>query len=175
MDVVARFVGDGVRQLLQRAAGNFTAENLARAVEIFLPHYLNHCADTTHLYPGVRETLSSLNGTAMAVVTNKPAAHTQKTLIKLGLEGFFSVVLAGDSLPTKKPAPEPLWEALKRLGVDHGSALMVGDSTIDIHAARAAGVPVAAVTYGFRPADELRAAMPDFLLNQFSELSEVLR
>lgn len=172
---VERYVGDGVRQLLARAAGPMDEKTTSRALEIFLPHYLEHCADTTRPYPGVMETLKRFSGKSLAVVTNKPEAHTWKTLRAAGMENFFRVVLGGDTLPTRKPAPEPLWEALNRTNTARNRAVMVGDSLVDIQAARAAHVPVVAVTYGFRPAEELAAALPDALINSFSDLSEVLR
>jgi phosphoglycolate phosphatase len=175
MEEVQRHVGDGVRQLLTRSAGPLDPPTMERALAVFLPHYLEHCVDTTRLYPGVADTLDGWNGKALGVVTNKPEAHTQKTLRATGLTGRFRAVLGAETLPQKKPSPEPLWEALKRLGVPKERALMVGDSLIDIHAARAAGVRVAAVTYGFRPAAELRAAAPDFLLDRFDHLQEVVR
>lgn len=175
VETVQRHVGDGVRQLLTRSAGALDAATLERALGLFLPHYLDHCVDTTRLYPGVRETLDGLADRKLAVITNKPAAHTEKTLAAVGLSARFPVVFAGDSLPHKKPRPEPLWEALRRMGTSPAEALMVGDSRIDIDAARAAGVRVAAVTYGFRPKDELAAASPDFLLDRFDQLTEVVR
>lgn len=171
---VAQMVGDGVRQLLLRAAGPLDDATMKRALDIFLPYYLDHCTDTTVLYPGVIETLRVLQGRALAVVTNKPAAHTEKTLRATGLADFFSVVIAGDTLPTRKPEPEPLWEALRRLGAPRDSAVMVGDSPLDIRAARSAGVRAAAVTYGFRPRSELEALGPDYLIGAFAELTEVL-
>ncbi len=175
LEEVERYVGDGVRQLLARALGQAAPEDLARAVEIFLPHYLAHCADSTRLYPGVRETLEALAGTPLAVVTNKPLAHTEKTLRALGIERFFGAVLGGDSLPRRKPDPEPLLEAWRRLNGRAGTAWMVGDSPVDIRAGRAAGISVAAVTYGFRPIEELRAETPDLLLNSFDELIAKVR
>ena len=171
---VERYVGDGVRQLLARSAGPMDEPTTARALEIFLPHYLEHCADTTRPYPGVLETLKRLGGKALAVVTNKPEAHTWKTLRAAGMENLFQAVLGGDSLPTRKPDPEPLWEALDRMKSARDRAVMVGDSLVDIRAARAARVPVVAVTYGFRPAEELSAAAPDALIQSFKDLTEVL-
>ena len=101
-------------------------------------------------------------------------AHTEKTLKALGLESQFQVVLGGDSLATRKPDPGPVLEALRRLGVSPGQALMVGDSPMDIHAARSAGVRVAAVTYGFRTGAELMSHAPDYLIGGFAELREVV-
>ncbi len=172
---VERYVGDGVRQLLARAAGPMGEPTARRALEIFLPFYLEHCADSAALYPGVAETLERFSSRSLGLVTNKPEAHTWKTLRALGIEKSFRVVFGGDSLPQRKPAPEPLWEALKRLGVPPEKAVMVGDSPVDVEAGRAAGVAVVGVTYGFRSAGELTAAGAAVLIDSFKELEEVLR
>ncbi len=174
IEIVEQMVGDGVRQLLTRAAGPLDEPTMKRALEIFLPYYLDHCADTTQLYPNVLATLKALAPRGLAVVTNKPMAHTEKTLKALGMENFFPVVLGGDSLSTRKPDPAPVLEAVRQLGISPGQALMVGDSPMDIHAARSAGVRVAAVTYGFRTGTELMSHSPDYLLGAFAELREVL-
>lgn len=174
LESVEQMVGDGVRQLLTRAAGPLDEAAMTRALEIFLPYYFDHCADTTQLYPNVLATLKDLAPRGLAVVTNKPMAHTEKTLRALGVEGLFSVVLGGDSLATRKPHPAPVLEAVRRLGLSPDQALMVGDSPMDIHAARSAGVRVAAVTYGFRTGAELMSHAPDYLLGGFAELREVL-
>jgi phosphoglycolate phosphatase len=174
IDVVEKMVGDGVRQLLTRAAGPLDEPTMTRALGIFLPYYLDHCADSTRLYPQVLETLKALGRRGLAIVTNKPMAHTEKTLKVLGLDSFFQVVLGGDSLATRKPDPGPILEALRRLGVSPDQALMVGDSPMDIQSARSAGVRVAAVTYGFRTGAELMSHSPDYLLGAFAELREVV-
>lgn len=174
LESVEQMVGDGVRQLLTRAAGPMDEPTMKRALDIFLPYYFDHCADTTQLYPNVLETLNALGSRGLAVVTNKPMAHTEKTLKALGMDDLFPVVLGGDSLATRKPHPAPVLEAVRRLGVSPDQALMVGDSPMDIHAARSAGVRVAAVTYGFRTGAELMSHAPDYLLGGFAELREVL-
>jgi phosphoglycolate phosphatase len=175
VESVGRMVGDGVRQLLARAAGPLDEATMKRALEIFLSYYFDHCADTTQLYPNVMETLKALRPRGLAVVTNKPMAHTEKTLKALGVESLFEVVLGGDSLLTRKPDPGPVTEALRRLGVLPAQAVMVGDSPMDIQSAQAAGVRVAAVTYGFRTGVELMSYSPDFLINGFAELREVVK
>ncbi|MBL8023122.1 MAG: phosphoglycolate phosphatase [Elusimicrobia bacterium] len=172
---VERMVGDGVRQLLSRAIGPMDEPTQKRALEIFLPYYRDHCTDTTRLYPGVIETLRFFAGMGLALVTNKPMVHTEKTLATLGLNTYFPVVLGGDSLARRKPDPEPLWEALRRLDVFPGDAVMVGDSPMDIQAARSAGVRVVAVSYGFRTEEELQSLSPDFLISDFTQLREVLK
>jgi len=171
---VEDLVGDGVKQLLSRAMGLVDEKRLAEAVEIFLPHYKIHCVDRTHPYPEVIETLDALKGIPMGVVTNKPQESADKTLEKLGLSHYFSVVLGGDALPVRKPAPDPLWEAWRRLNGRRGTALMVGDSPMDVFSAQGAGVLSVAMTYGFRSADELKKTNPDWLLNSFGELLGVV-
>ncbi|MGQ0645822.1 MAG: phosphoglycolate phosphatase [Elusimicrobiota bacterium] len=166
------FIGDGFRSLMKRALGAEDEALADRALEIFSPHYLAHCADRSALYPGVSATLERLSGRALAVVTNKPEAHSRAILKALGLEKFFPVVLGGDSLPVRKPDPGPLREALRRLGVPAEAALMVGDSANDIRAAKAAGVSVCAVTYGYRPREELAGA--DMILDRIEDLAETV-
>lgn len=172
LEQVVRLVGDGVRPLLSKAAGIETPEDVQKALSIFLPFYFAHCTDRARLYPEVLETLRRLRGVPMGVVSNKPQAHTEKTLRDLGLEEFFLLALGGDALPQRKPEPEPVWEALRRLGVQREGAVLVGDSGIDIETARRAGIPVWAVTWGFRPEEELRRLHPDRMVTRFSEIGE---
>jgi phosphoglycolate phosphatase len=119
VESVGQMVGDGVRQLLARAAGPLDEATMKRALEIFLSYYFDHCADTTQLYPNVMETLKALRPRGLAVVTNKPMAHTEKTLKALGVESLFEVVLGGDSLLMRKPDPGPVTEAITALEVGH--------------------------------------------------------
>jgi phosphoglycolate phosphatase len=174
-DHVERYVGEGVRQLLEKAAGPLDEPAMARALGVFLPYYLEHCADTTRPYPGAEDLLRTLAPRPLGLITNKPAAHTQKTLATLGWEPLFKAVLGGDSLPTRKPAPEPLWAALEIMGVKPERALMVGDSPVDVEAGRAAGVPTVGVWHGFRSREELAAAGPDYLAPDMKGLKELLR
>jgi phosphoglycolate phosphatase len=166
------FIGDGFRSLMKRALGVEDEALADRALEIFSPHYLAHCADRSVLYPGVAAVLGRLCGAALAVVTNKPEAHSRAILKALGLENFFPAVLGGDTLPVRKPDPGPLREALRRLGVPAEAALMVGDSANDIRAAKAAGVSVCAVAYGYRPREELAGA--DMILDRIEDLAEIV-
>ncbi|NUN53579.1 MAG: HAD hydrolase-like protein, partial [Planctomycetaceae bacterium] len=110
-------VGDGVQRLLRGCTGLDD-----RTVELLLPRwrefYLEHCVEETALLPGARELLGEARarGIPMAVVTNKPLAPTRRILEGLGIDGFFGAVLAGDSLPARKPDPAPVREALRLLG-----------------------------------------------------------
>ena len=125
----------------------------------------------TKPYPFVIETLIKLreNGCRLAICTNKPHTPTEMILTKLDLKKHFDVILDADALPERKPRPEPLWEAVRRMGGTNGSAVMVGDSETDAQTARAAGVPVVLLSYGYThiPYEELK---PDALIGSFAEL-----
>lgn len=174
LEAVTRLIGDGARQLMMEALEERDEDVINRALDVFLPHYLEHCLDHARLYPGVREVLGLVSDKALAVVTNKLESHTRSMLKQLSLDGFFRVVLGGDSLPARKPSPEPLLEAAKRLGVDPGKTVIVGDSPGDIRAGKAAHMLTCAVSYGYRTVEELQSDGPDFMLNHLTELKEVI-
>ncbi len=146
LDTVCSFVGRGARALVRRALDAADPDSrVPRSQEVlrrFLGHYEQVLLDSTVPFSGVREGLAQLRdaGVALAVVTNKPIAPTRTILDGLDLSGLFSVVLGGDSLPTKKPDPAPLLAAAEALGVGLESCLMVGDSDVDMDAASNAGV-----------------------------------
>lgn len=106
----------------------------------------------------------------MAVCTNKPFDLTRSVLAGVDLARFFGAVVAGDSLPVRKPDPAPLLEAVARCGGRRAGALMVGDGAADAGAARAAGLPFIAVDYGYGriPAADLGA---DLMIDGFDALA----
>jgi len=175
MEQVTAYIGDGMGELLKRALGSEDETLVGQALSLFRPHYFAHCADQVKAYPGVAETLQRFPGMAMAVVTNKPEDPSWTVLRALNLEKFFKTVIGGDTLPARKPSPEPLLEAARRLGRDAGRAVMVGDSPGDVAAGKAAGMGTCAVTYGYRPKEVLSAARPDALIDTFSDLQEVIQ
>lgn len=145
---VRAFIGDGARHLVttcvEAAGGTFEPAHLRH----FLADYLAHAADRTVLYPPALAALLGRIDAPQAVVTNKPEAHSVVILNALGLTGLFPVLVGGDTLPERKPRPEPVIEAMRRLGVDH--AVLVGDGPQDVGAARAAGIPSVGVTWGIK-------------------------
>jgi phosphoglycolate phosphatase len=177
---VAGFVGEGVAKLIERALaaslGRAPApDEVASGVEVFRRHYRLHLLDGTRPYPQVAETLSRLRALPMAVVTNKPADFTLAILEGLGLRGRFRAVLGGDSLPERKPRPEPLLAAARLCGgAAPAECLMVGDSWVDIAAGKAAGTWTCGFTGGFRGREELAEAGADFLIDSFAELVKVV-
>jgi phosphoglycolate phosphatase len=164
-------IGDGSRLLLARALAASGIGTPADAVfDRFMVHYLAFAADKTKVYPDVPETLAALKvqGHPLGVCTNKPFGPTEHVLEAFGLAQFFGAVIGGDSLPQRKPEPEPLLATIARLG--GGPAAMIGDSANDILCARAAKVPGILIPsdYGL-PADEA-----DLKIGRFAELPAAL-
>ncbi|MCI0484842.1 MAG: HAD-IA family hydrolase [candidate division NC10 bacterium] len=174
MDQVCRYVGDGLQTLLSRALGIPNGDLLENAVRLFRDYYGLHLLDRTRLYSGVRETLDHFRGKRKAIVTNKPLAFSERILAGLEIESHFEVVLGGDSTVQRKPHPEPALKVLTLTGVDPRLAAMVGDSPADIEMAQQAGVYSVGVTYGLRSAAEVRAAGPDLLLDDLTQLRDHL-
>ncbi|TIO47428.1 MAG: phosphoglycolate phosphatase [Mesorhizobium sp.] len=165
VDQVKAMIGGGVRKLVERAFASSGAPLLASALEeanrAMAPIYRRHLTGLTRLMPGVREVLTHfhLNGMAMGVVTNKPQLATREILLHFHLTEYLGAIVGGDAVTHLKPAPDALLLALDQLGVDPSEALMVGDSSSDVGAARAAGMPVVLQRSGYTqiPVEELGA------------------
>lgn len=172
-DQVRGYVGQGARRLVERAMPEASVEELAQGLSLFLVHNEEHIADRTRLYPGVRETLAALRdaGLTLAVVSNKNVDLCTKVLTTLDADVFFACVIGADSLPERKPSPEPLLKVLKDLGVPRERALMVGDSINDIAAGKAAGLITIGCTFGYGDMEEIGGA--DYLIDSLPELLEL--
>jgi len=128
----------------------------------------------THIYPGAVEAVEELRraGYATAVCTNKPEGLAETLLQRLGVRDLFGALVGAGTLPVRKPDPAPLLEAIRRAGGDARRALLVGDTATDRDTGRAAGVPVALVTFGPEGTGVARLA-PDALLERFADLGAV--
>jgi phosphoglycolate phosphatase len=173
--IVAGYIGDGAPLLVRRALDHPADEKLIdAAVAFFLDYYREHKLDHTHVYRGVFEALDRLrfsaDGTArsMAVLTNKPVGASRAICDALGLSPYFFRIYGGNSFPTKKPDPEGLNVLIKEAGVSAQETVMIGDSPVDILAARNAGVWSVGCSYGLAP-QTLTAAQPDCLIDAASE------
>ena len=171
---VQGLVGDGVRALLIKATGRSDEEYLEKAIALFKPHYLEHCNDTTILYPGVAQILDHFKDKKKAVVSNKPHDMIQKTLRHFGIDGCFEVVLGGESTAQRKPHPEPVLLSLREMKVSPGDSVMVGDGSTDIQAGKSAGTRTCAVTYGYRDRAELERYKPDFFIDKIEDLKHIV-
>ena len=173
-ETVNRFVGDGLPKLLGRSFGTVAPAVLRPAEALFRAHYADHSLDTTRPFPGVIEALDALRGTALAVVTNKPADFSVQMLVKLGLRDRFRSVVGGGATREKKPHPEPFLKACAESGVPPGLALMVGDGPQDLEGGRAAGMSTCGVTFGFTAKEILEALRPDYLIGDMRELPPLI-
>lgn len=180
LDEVRKMIGNGVPKLVERGfnAVGIRPEpaQLEELIAMFVKEYRKCATDNTRPYPGVAEVLRELHdmNIPMGVCTNKPEGFTRQILEGLDLSGFFSSVIGGDSTHAKKPDPEPVLACLRGLVAEPEYSFMIGDSVHDVHAARAAGVTIAVVPWGYRsaPVDELGA---DFVLHDLAVLPRQIR
>lgn len=179
--LVRTFVGKGIAHLVRRAlASSFGTEPDAGLFERALPLYFS-CYERvngmhTTLYPGVMEGLDALRGAGfpLACVTNKSERFTLPLLEHMGIAHYFSIVVAGDTLPKKKPDPLPLTHTCRRFGIAPAHMLMVGDSVNDAAAARAAGCPVFCVPYGYNEGVDVRELDVDAIVESLFEATKLI-
>lgn len=175
-DEVTNFVGKGMQVLVERllsvGRAPASAERVQEALAVFLRHYEVTNGQRTRSYPHVESVLALLHqrGLRMGCVTNKPEAFTRPLLEKVGLLRFMDSIVGGDTLPQRKPAPEPLWHACALAGVAPVDTLMVGDSGNDALCARNAGIPVVLMTYGYNEGVPVDTVDCDGLVSSFLEL-----
>jgi phosphoglycolate phosphatase len=177
---VRAMIGNGVPKLVERgfnAVGVRPDEaQLDELVAMFVEEYKACATDNTRPYPGVVEALQEIQSIniPMGVCTNKPETFTRQILEGLDLATYFSNVVGGDTTSTRKPDPQPVLACLRGLVAEPSTCLMIGDSVHDVHAARAAGVIVGVVPWGYRsaPVEELGA---DFVINDLSTFPGLIR
>jgi phosphoglycolate phosphatase len=173
-------VGAGARALIVRgfqvSGRALDAATLERLFGSFLDIYAGAVAGGSFIHEGVIEALDALeaDGFVFAVCTNKPILHTRLILDHFGLSGRFAAVAGRDSFPYFKPDPRHLTDTIAQAGGDPQRAVMIGDSRTDVNTARAAGIPVICVPFGYTDVPvELLA--PDLVIQHFSELPQAVR
>lgn len=176
--LVVQWIGEGARTLLRSALehARVPVAELPALWSRFEVHYGERCGRRSTPYPGVRAALERLRdaGDRLAVVTNKETVYARRLLERHELASFFSAVVAGDSLAVKKPDPAVIRYALEELGATLDSALMIGDSVVDVRTARAAGIPVWTVRHGYHHGGLVGADRPDRFIAHFDELGTTL-
>jgi phosphoglycolate phosphatase len=154
-----------------------SVENLYDAAwQRYQHHYLAINGEFATVYPGVVEGLQQLcdAGLQLACLTNKPLSFAKPLLQAKGLDSFFTHVFGGDSFERKKPDPLPLLKTCEALGVQAAQALMVGDSSNDAQAARAAGCPVVLVRYGYNHGEPVDGVDADAHVDTLTHLVQAL-
>lgn len=177
-------VGKGSEHLVKSALKHVQAQmggaqgainlvaNYEQAYAGYQKHYAGINGRYSAVYPGVVDGLLVLQqaGLKLACLTNKPVGFARELLKLKGLDGFFSQVFGGDSFAVKKPDPLPLLKTCESLGAVPARTLMIGDSSNDARAARAAGCPVVLVTYGYNHGEPVRDVDADGFVDSLAEL-----
>jgi len=172
-------VGKGSEHLIRSTLAEVGAEPdlYARAWALYQQHYLVVNGQHSTVYPGVAQGLERLvgRGWKLACLTNKPTAFALPLLRQKGLDGFFSAVFGGDAFERKKPDPLPLLRTCEALGTTPARTLMVGDSSNDAQAARAAGCPVVLVSYGYNHGEPVSGVDADGVVDRLDQLDRLIK
>jgi phosphoglycolate phosphatase len=171
---VGAMVGKGSEHLIGSVLRHVAAPPALydRAFEAYQRHYRDVNGRHSTVYAGVADGLRALRGRGLrlACLTNKPTAFARPLLAAKGLDGFFDAVFGGDAFERKKPDPLPLLKTCEALGSLPARTLMIGDSSNDARAARAAGCPVVLVTYGYNHGEPVRDVDADGFVDSLAEL-----
>ncbi|NSY37231.1 HAD-IA family hydrolase [Leisingera sp. ANG59] len=157
-----------------KRAGQFNQATVDEFYPVLLGAYRDAIDHHTVLYPGAMEAVEVLKsaGFGVGICTNKPEGLAEQLMRSLGVRDAFASLVGADTLPVRKPDPEPLFEAARRAGGDPARTLLVGDSDTDRNTSANAGVPSVLVTFG--PSGEDMAALkPEALLHKFEDLLDV--
>ncbi|MBV2181624.1 MAG: phosphoglycolate phosphatase [Castellaniella sp.] len=177
-DLIATFVGKGTEQLVMRALSHVdqapSIELVMRGIARFQDHYRSLSGRHSQVYPGVIAGLQAFRsqGVKLAVVTNKETEFTGPLLRQMGLDKYFDAVVCGDTCERKKPDPLPLFHACDLLGVLPSRALFIGDSINDALAARAAGIQVLALPYGYNEGQPVQSLPVDAIVGSLIEAAQ---
>lgn len=174
-----KMIGSGARVMIERglkAKGRpVAAAEVDRLFRQFIEYYTAHIADRSRPFPGLEAALERLaaRGCLLAICTNKLEGLSLQLLAALDLAKHFAAICGQDTLGMQKPDPEMLRQTIVRAGGRPDHAVMVGDSATDIHTARAAGIPIVAVEFGYTeiPVAELS---PDRIIGHFDELPQAV-
>lgn len=178
---IRNYIGNGSERLLHRCLtdsleGEVPMERYESARLVFHDLYLANLSQRSKWYPHAPELIATVNavGLPAALVTNKPTRFTLRLLEELDVGHHFASVVCGDTLPTRKPDPDMLLHAAEHAGVDPAACVMVGDSQIDLAAARAAGMTAVFVTHGYCRDVEATAAEADVVCESLAEVRRAI-
>jgi phosphoglycolate phosphatase len=181
LDKVSGWIGNGVSRLVKRALtdsmdGEPDSDDYEKGYALFLDAYAENVSAKSRPYDGVVAGLDKLKaaGFHLACVTNKAEAFTLPLLADLRLDGYFELVVSGDSLPRKKPDPLPLTHACEHFGISPDQGVLIGDSANDVKAAIAAGMPVICVNYGYNQGVDLTTLQTQGVIDSLDKLDQQL-
>lgn len=176
IDEVRRFVGNGIRSLMERAVPQGTE---IAAIDVvhrdFTAHYKVHCADKTRPYDGINELIMRLReaGCKTAVVSNKADYAVQELCVQY-FPGMFDFVVGERAGIRKKPAPDSVNEVLSVLEMEKENSVYIGDSEVDLATARNACMSCIAVSWGFRTVDVLKENGAELIVSEPENIAEII-
>lgn len=176
LEEMRRFVGNGAEMQIRRAVPEETSEeNIAKALRAYRAYYQGHCRIKTKVYDGLLDMLDALKarGVKTAVVSNKPDAAVKK-LSEEYFGGRMDYAVGAKEGVRCKPYPDMVDDALKALGETRDGAVFIGDSEVDVQTGLNAGLPVIAVSWGFRPREVVIAAGAEKIADNASELKQYI-
>ena len=168
-DVIQSYVGRGLTELIKRCLRTDDDARAADGVRRYRAYYAHHYADHSRLLPGTREVLERFKDRRQAVVTNKASPFSEQLLERLGVASYFAEIITGDGRYPNKPDATSTLAVIERAGVAKDDTLLIGDSEVDIHTGRNAGVFTVAVAHGFASRAQLQGLKPDLLVEGFQE------
>lgn len=175
-DEVRRFVGNGIRKLIERSVPeSCTEEDIDKVHKVFTEHYKLHCADKTKAYDGIKDLLEKLRarGVKIAVVSNK-ADYGVQELCEDYFPGLFDYAVGEREGIRRKPSPDSVNETLRRLGIDKKDAIYIGDSDVDFETAKNAELPCISVLWGFRDEEFLREKGASVFVHKPEEILDII-
>ena len=180
IDSARSWVGNGIERFVKRVlTDDMDAEPdaalFASAFAIFSELYAVHNSARSQVYPGALECLQRLRdmGLHLACVTNKAERFTLSLIKAMGLSPYFELVVCGDTTARIKPDPMPLHYAAEFFALEYPQCLMIGDSSNDVKAARAAGFGIFCVPYGYNHGNDISDSKPDRVINNLTEIADL--
>jgi HAD superfamily hydrolase (TIGR01509 family) len=172
---IGQHIGKPLNEMLSELGGVLSPSRLNTFLTVYRCTFANQGASLTQSYPGVIATLRALRGFTLSVVTTKEQSQAEMVLRRLSLTPFFRHIQGATPGLRLKPAPDSIVVALAALECAPSHSLVVGDTPADILAGKAAGTATCAVTYGFGTREALLSCAPDYVIDSFSELLDVVR
>ena len=179
LQTVRTMIGEGAQKLIERgfhkSGRHLNAGQSEQLIQLFIEVYKSCSTERSRPFPNIVASLEQLHemNIPMAVCTNKPEALSRQILEGLNISKYFKSVVGGDTTSTRKPDPQPLLRCLQELETEPGTSLMIGDSIVDVKAARAAGVAVGVVPWGYR-LQAIESLGADFILEDPTELPKMV-
>jgi phosphoglycolate phosphatase len=173
--LISSYIGRGVEFLLKNSLDKADDKLLSTALSIFEGYYRQHYMDNSVLYPGVKEVLEYFRHKKKVIVSNKNYELVKLTLEATGIKDYFADIIGGDDISCAKPSSCPLDKGIDRLDIDKQRAIIIGDMDIDILAGKSAGIITCAVTYGIGRREDILKAQPDYMIDTFLKLKEIIK